>query len=280
MLKFIKKTTASMIAIMIIATHFAVLGINTVYAANELENQKIKTNNKDVEFDAFFENASENTHSAVMDLKKEANIILNVNVKGEGYLRDSKVEFISGDNVKPNMQVKDIDMQILTEEEKEIYEEYLQEINIKENSVIINQINKKTDVKLKLPITFNSTDSVKLDEFAQINKAKFSGTYVNAKGEEKEINSEIEFELKWTTNPEVVLEQKASKIVPYDVGGTKGLILETIVKSGIKGNTLPVKNSKIEINTPKFENIILDNVIVSANSTMKKVIILMKKLDI
>ena len=270
MLTKIKKLTASILAIIIVVAQFSIIGINinTTYAASDLENQKIKTNNNDIEFDTYFKNDTEKSHSAIMDIGKSANIYLNINVKGKGYLKDSKVQLVSEDGGISNMQVQEVDEQILTEEEIEIYDKYLQEINSKDNSIIINQINKVNNIELKIPFIFNSKENVSIQDFEKINIAKFSAIYVNEKGDEKKVESEIKFELKWSSSPEMLLEQSISKAIPYDINEEKGVMLETVIKSGLIGNVLPIEKTNIQIDVPKIDGITIDEVLVTAKSTI------------
>ena len=60
---------------------------------------------------------------------------------------------------------------------------------------------------------------------------------------------------------------QASKFVPYDINGSKGLLFQTTVQSSLKDNILPVKENQIEIMVPTINNHKPEQIKVVANST-------------
>lgn len=268
MLKKMKKITALTIVMAMLTAQFSFLGTSAVYAANELESQKTKTNRDSIEFNAYFSNNGNKIHSAKMDIQKDATISLEIVNKDGGYLRDSTIEFIAENGEKANMQVKAIDETNLSDEEIDNYKEYLQSVDEKNNTIHMSQINKTSTAVVEIPFAFLKEDTISAENFSKVNKAKFTGTYVNEKGKEQSVSSEILFELSWTTKPEVSLEQEVSKVIPYDINGNKGVILENTIKTGLKNNLLPIQETSIEVEAPSIKGAKIQDVLVSANSTI------------
>ena len=73
-------------------TNFIFLGYEVFAAYEELESQNIKTNVRDVEFDAYFMNGDQKVHSKENDLDNKETLVLNVNVKDKGSLNDAKIK--------------------------------------------------------------------------------------------------------------------------------------------------------------------------------------------
>ena len=76
-----------------ILTDFLSVGygiVNAVY--EELENQKTVTNEKNVEFDAYFLSDGNKTHHKENNLDEKDTLVLNINVKNKGVLNDAKIK--------------------------------------------------------------------------------------------------------------------------------------------------------------------------------------------
>ena len=94
--KIISKIVASEIIMVMLLAYASTIGIyaQKIYAAeNTLEVQGVKTNNENVEFDAYFINGKTKTHEIENQIGGENSINLNIAVKNAGYLKKKKIEF-------------------------------------------------------------------------------------------------------------------------------------------------------------------------------------------
>lgn len=261
MKKLGNKILASMMITVMMLSYVATIGIYgmEVYAnENVLETQGVKTNSENVEFDAYFVKENRKTHSVENQIGEENSVYVEINVKNAGYLKNAKIEFTGSiENTKANFLVKEP-----SEESKEI-----SKVSTEENTVKLNQINKNEKVNVSIPIYFDMQDKISLSQFSKENKAKLTATYIDEKGKEKEVSSEITIKLDWNKTSEIALEEQIAKYVPYEINGQKAVILQTVIKSSLLDNRLPVKETNIEIKVPTIANTKPISVKVAANST-------------
>ena len=94
MKKIIRKIIASEIVMVMLLAYASTIGIyaKKVYAAeNELEVQGVKTNNENVEFDAYFVSQNSKTHEKESKIGEENSINIGIAVKNAGYLKNAKI---------------------------------------------------------------------------------------------------------------------------------------------------------------------------------------------
>lgn len=261
MKKLGNKILASMMITIMMLSYVATIGIYgmEVYAnENVLETQGVKTNSENVEFDAYFVKENRKTHSVENQIGEENSVYVEINVKNAGYLKNAKIEFTGSiENTKANFLVKEP-----SEEAQQI-----SKVSTEENTVKLNQINKNEKVNVAIPIYFDMQDKISLSQFSKENKAKLTATYIDEKGKEKEVNSEITIKLDWNKTSKIALEEQIAKYVPYEINGQKAVILQTVIKSSLLDNSLPVKETNIEIKVPTIANTKPTSVKVAANST-------------
>ena len=227
----VKKITEKVIAIILVTimllAYASTIGINArrVYALeNSIEVQGVKTNNENVEFDAYFVNGNSKVHETENKIGGENSIYLSVNVKNAGYLQNAKIHFLGKDNnSKANFTIKDLAQE----------NNVVTKINTQQNIVELNQINKNEQANIQIPISFNSQDKISLEEFSKESKAYFTAKYIDENGSEKQISSEIVIKINWTNDVEVALEQQVTKYVPYTFNGKAEVMLQTVIKSSI-----------------------------------------------
>ena len=90
-----------------------------------------------------------------------------------------------------------------------------------------------------LPIKYK--ESEKIDNLNKKINAKLIGTYVDNQGEENSISENIVLRLVWNTNTEFNITSELKKYIPYESQNSKGIILQTEIKSWI-----PEKNSFVD----------------------------------
>ena len=261
MKKIIRKIIASEIVMVMLLAYASTIGIYTkkVYAAeNELEVQGVKTNNENVEFDAYFVSQNSKTHEKESKIGEENSINIGIAVKNAGYLKNAKIEFgANEENKTANFKLQD-----LAQENKAVAK-----LNKEENSIELNQINKDKQVSVQIPISFDNKDTITLNQFSQENIAKLTGTYIDAKGKEKQIKAQIKVKLDWTQETTLALEEQITRYIPYTVANNQGVMLQTQIKSSVANNAMPVKEENIEIIAPVIANQKPTSVKIVAEST-------------
>ena len=242
-----KKIVASILVFMLMMTNVSMLG--EAFASN-LENQTLQpTNNKNVEFDAYFMDSNKKGYTSTKTIGKENYLYSAIKVKEAGYLKNAVITLENA-----NFIVK------ATENNAQIEK-------IEENKIFFRQIKHGNIMEVALPIEIVPNESISVEQWNKENKVKFTATYVDGKGKEKQIEKEISLELEWATEKEAQFNMKVAKFIPYNINDNKGLLLQTIVQSSLKDNILPVKENSIEIEIPSINNYKPEQVKVVAKNT-------------
>lgn len=233
----VRKLIAVLLVIILVSANLTILGEYTIaYAASddELNKQDAKTNNKNVLFNSYFDGES---HSTVFDINsEEAKIYLKLEVNTAGYVENGTVEF---QNV--NFKLKD-----------GIKNDSIQSIDVQNNKVVLDRVNNGSEIVVELPIELLNADNVSIDHFNKEFVTKFTGTYIDENGNEKEIEKEITNKLSWNGTAEAEISSEATKYIPYATNGIYGVMVQTKVNVGVKDNTLPIKNTNLEITVPEI----------------------------
>ncbi len=252
MYKKCKKIVASMLVLLIMLTNLNVIGIHIGEAiAANLNNQNSKTKNQNVEMDTYFlEKEDKKTYEATKNIGEENKIIAQITVKNSGYLKNAKIKF------------EEANFNIL----ETINSEFISHVNTQNNEIILNQIDAGESVRIEIPIEFKNSESYNPNQFSIVNKSKISGIYVDNKANQNEIEKELLLSLNWNTTSEAYVQANVSKFVPFNINEQKGLIVQTIITSGVKENSAPIKNTQLKIEIPNINNIPPKDIKVNANS--------------
>lgn len=252
--KIMTKVLAAFLAFILTFANVALLGIsaNKSYGAEKnLEGQAKSVEKAEIEFDAYFEEEGEISHSKLLNVSEEKeNLYLNIKVK-EGYLTNASVRLQNA-----NFRLQKINDDLNT----------IQSISEEENKIVLNQINKEESVVLNVPIKIDTGSNFDASDLDKIAIVKLEGTYVNSKGKEVEVSKEIEVKVAIDGEAKGNLTAEVLKYVSFNVNGNEGLILQTSIKSNLEGNILPVKSTKLEIEIPNINNIAPEVVTLSAKS--------------
>ena len=215
-----------------------------------LENQGTSTTNDNVEFDVYYDGGKHTVSADVNAEDTKLNIALNV--KKAGYLKDAVVDF------------SDTNFTIAKTEESE----NTQAIDAENKKMSFNQINNGENVTETINIALDKKDEISEDMFDRDNTIKFTGTYVNAKGEEVAVKKDIVVHTSWTASTaKAKLDYEITKYIPYSVNKVSKLITQGKITSYVENSVLPIKNTNIEVNAPKINNKYPETVTVVANST-------------
>ena len=242
------KTRTKLLAIVLIfVMMFSYLGIiGEVFASGTMT-----TNQANVEFDTYFKDNETKTKAAIKTIGEKNYLYITIKVNNKGYLKNIVVDL---DN--PNFKVED------GFTAKEVSK-------IENNKIYFNQIVKGEAVELAIPIEMitATSEKISLSQIYKENKIKFTGTYVDGDGNEKQAKKDVTVNLAWTAEKYPELNIGISKFIPYEINGEKYLVLQMNVESYLKDNNLPVKEDKIEISIPSIDGVKPEEVKVVANTT-------------
>ena len=242
------KTRTKLLAIVLIfVMMFSYLSIiGEVFASGTMT-----TNQTNVEFDTYFKDNETKTKAAIKTIGEKNYLYITIKVNNKGYLKNIVVDL---DN--PNFKVED--------------EFTAKEVSkIENNKIYFNQIVKGEAVELAIPIEMitATSEKISLSQIYKENKIKFTGTYVDGDGNEKQAKKDVTVNLAWTAEKYPELNIGVSKFIPYEINGEKYLVLQMNVESYLKDNNLPVKEDKIEISIPSIDGVKPEEVKVVANTT-------------
>lgn len=260
--KIISKILATMLVITLTFANFVLLGVyaSKSYALTDnLEKQGITTNDENVEFDAYFVDQNRaSVHKIKQDINtQDMKLYLSVNVK-KGYLKDALIK-IFGEN-----EDKLANFKILNSNESL---ELIEKIDLEKNQINLKQINKGTQCILEIPIIANKDDNFNLNNFSKENGIKLTGSFVNDEGKTVSITKTIKTKIEWNGTAKVELEQNVQRYIPFDVNEKKGTILQTVIKTKLENNNLPVEQTTLDVVVPQINGQKPQKVSVVANST-------------
>ena len=239
MSKLFEKIIALIMVIVLMGANMAVLGEFTIsYALSdeELNEQTSKTNNKNVEFNSYFYGE---IHNQTFDMGSEdAKLYLNIKVNNAGYLENGTVQFQNS-----NFKLKD-----------DIENENIQSIDTENSKIILNKLNKGSDLTIELPIEILNKENVSLDYFAKETMTKFTGNYVDGEGKSNSIEKEVINKLSWRGTAEAELKVETTKYIPYHINDNYGVMVQAKVNSNVKESILPIKNTLIELTVPEINS--------------------------
>ncbi len=241
------KFIAAIATICLLMTYVSTL-TNFAYAAyEELEEQGIVSNNRNIEFDAYFKPDGNNKHSMDAEITAEQKLYVKVNVKNAGYLENAT---ISLDN--PNFSIS-----------RNFSSDDVKSVDYDNNQITLNQIESGKEVEIEIPVNFVRNDSMDLTYFSRETKLNLTGTYYDENEKERDIQSSILVRLNWKATPKAVLNEDVIKYGAYD---TK-VYMQTLLTSNLEGNSLPVESANIQVAVPKIADKNPDEVRIFAKTT-------------
>ena len=159
--------------------------------------------------------------------------------------------------------------------ESKLIDEYKEYIDtIENNKIQLKQLDSKANLKLSIPIEYKNEDYINESKLYNKAKVRFTGKYVDENGKEHEITKEYEINVGWRNTREVKASQEITKYIDFG----SGVIIQTKIKLDNKikeendqqielsmnDNYLPVEETKLSIQTPKYMDMNVSGVAVSA----------------
>ena len=238
--------------IMIIATltfsNFLLLGVNAVsYAADAISIVK-KTNNKNVEFGAYFKN---NNGDSVTNIDANTNsdslvLYFKVAVKQEGYF-DGKITLRTANfNLKSNILSDAVN-------------------KIEDNVIYLNQINAGEEKEIQVGIELKRDEQFDLNLINLESVASIEGIYRDQKEKDISIKADRSVTLNFiNTEDTAILTQEVVTNKVFSYNGEEKRIIQLEIKSGLKDDAFPLRKSSIQIQTPKISDKYPEKVLVNS----------------
>ncbi len=230
------KICAIVIVIALTISDFMFVGQAAVSYAIDI----IKTNSANVDFSAYFINASGDKVEKLEENidKGEEYLYVDISVKNEGYFNGR----ISLNN--NNFNIKNM---ILSDNVAEI----------SGNEVRLNQINAGSNVTIKLAIDPINSTSINSEMLNSETKVNLNGQYINSKNVEKDkhidISGTAEVSINWKSSEDTKLELESSLLTNfiYTNNNVENRVVQILVNSKITNNNYPVKNTSITLSVPE-----------------------------
>ena len=224
---------------------------DSLLTAQELENQKTSTNNKNVEFDVYYD---DDRHSRSIDIDStDTKLNISLNVKEAGYLKDISVDFA--------------DANFLIADDNE-NADAIKNFDSANKRIEFNQINSGNNVVKSINISADKQDQVDKNMLSKDNSITFNGIYVNENGEEEKVSKTIVIHTGWKTDAgKAVVSYETIKYIPFVSNKGNKLIIQGKINSGLETNILPIKSTQISLTAPQIENEYPESVTVIANNT-------------
>ncbi len=215
-------------------TYFVYVSSSIISYAND----STLTNNKNVEFDAYFknENNEKTTDKDIASDNLETSLFLYFNVKNEG-------------NLDATIKLENSNFKFKTSESKYVKE-------IQDNLIKINQIDSSSEVEIEVKIEFSRNQKITYDLLKQESIVTLEAKYINEKSDSFDVNSSKNLKLNLINNiTSEDIENNAQIITNkvLEVNGEEKRVLQISVKSGIIQNKFPIKNIILGVIVPEID---------------------------
>lgn len=248
MKEVLKKIVTMFLVMMLLINSSAMLIISE--AVDEIQ---ILTNNKNVQFIAYFEDDSGNK---VSKISKELNmddmkLYLELSVEKEGYLENANI------TLKNSNFVFDTQNQI----------DGISQIS--EDSLKVDYIGAGEIKKFEIKVQAKKNESYNLDLLEQETQIELKANYVNSQSNNTEITTTRKVQWKQTSpyndeNNGAEVNQKVITNTNAIYDGQEKRILQLEVENKLNGNEYPVKNTKLELAIPRVNGENPEKVIVNS----------------
>jgi len=257
--KLLRKALATTMAVILTFTNFIMLGLyatKTYATMDELENQKTVSNNENVNFDAYFvDETGVKSHTSKQDIDKQVKLYLAINVQ-KGYLKNAKIESLGQDKKESNFKMLNNENNL----------ELIENVDVENNKIALKQINGGTQIVLEIPIVNKKSENFDLSNFSKINNIKLTGSYIDNNGKDIAIEKTINIRCQWQKETKMQIEQETKIFVPYETEETSGTILQTVIKTGLENNALPIKQTDLTVNVPQINGKEPEEILISYNN--------------
>ena len=253
--KFLKIVTVLMLIATLTMANFMLLCADVVSYAVDSINADKSTNNKNVEFIAYFKNKKGekvNSFDAKMNAE-DLKLYFQISVKQEGLFNGDIVLSDANFKFKTNFTDNSIS-------------------KIEENKVYLNQINAGETKEIEVGIQLLTDSQFDLGLINKQSKIGIEGTYRDSKQKDIAVSATRTIEINMVSPYDsaeecIKLSQEiiTNKVVKYN--GEEKRIIQVEVNSGINNNLVPIKSSLIKVQAPKISDK-YPEVLISANRNL------------
>lgn len=248
MKEVLKKIVTMFLVMMLLINSSAMLIISE--AVDEIQ---ILTNNKNVQFVAYFK---DNSGNKISKISKELNsydmkLYLELSVEKEGYLENANITLKNSNFVFDTQNQIDGISQI------------------REDSLNVDYIGAGETKKFEIKVQAKKNESYNLELLEQETQIELKANYVNSQSSNTEITTTRRVQWEQTSpyndeNSGVEINQKVITNTNAIYDGQEKRILQLEVENKLNGNEYPVKNTKLELAIPKVNGENPEKVIVNS----------------
>ncbi len=248
-----KIIAACLIFCFVFANSFTIFSNIALAKNNELGKQYSENISNNVEYDVKFLKENEEGYEIKQAIDEEnLKLKINLEVKKEGYLKNSKILIESENGLSFEIEEKD--------EEK---------YKVTGNIIELSNISAGEKLEIILPIKYKDREDI--ENLNKKIKAKLISTYVNKNGTEKNVVETVLLNLIWNINTEFNLTTELKKYIPYTSEKNSGAIIQTSVKSQIPTKNVFVNKEEIEIEALKIDGYEIEKVYVTSKSDLPEI---------
>ena len=236
--KMLQKIIALFLVMILTMTNFIMLGSNIAIAVSEtVQGQTFETNNKNVEFGAYFKNEKGEQVSS-LDIKSselETNLYLYLNVKNEGYIRDAQIKLENA-----NFEIKEAENSYIN--------------SISGSTIILNQINTGRPVEIELKIRFDRNEAFDVSLLDKQTSISLEAIYRDSTERDIKINATKNVKLNLISENSSIdtsLEIITNKIL--NISGENKRVIQLSLNVGLKDNAYPVKEITGQVEIPSID---------------------------
>ncbi len=222
----IKKTVIISLIITLMSTYFVIIGQTMSIALSVgLEGQSEDTNANNVKYDVYFNLGESNAHEKSANLAEEQTLVLNVNVKNQGVLKDAKISIEN-----PNFTIV----------KEKIASEYVKEVDTDKNEIELNSIIYSNNAIIEIPIKFKKLNNFAEDYFEKEINVNLTGTYNNET--DTKVEAQRKIKLNWTADTDVSFTQEIGKYINLS---EKEILIQQNIYTEVSNNILPRKQETL-----------------------------------
>lgn len=248
--------TALLLIVTLTMANFLLLCVDVVSYAADAINADKSTNHKNIEFMAYFKNQKGNE---VTDLDAYTNsddlkLYFQISVKKEGYFNG-------------NITLNDSNFKL----KSDILSDGVSKIE--GNTIYLNQINAGENKEISVGIELLKNEQFDLKFINMEDSVSLNGIYRDSTQKDISIKADKKVVLN-LVNPYMnkedasVLSQEIITNKIMKINGENKRVIQIDIKSGLNNNLYPIKNSKINIKTPKISDKYPENVLVNSNNAL------------
>lgn len=238
--KILKVSLVAILIIVMTMANFIFVGESLISYALDNTSVATDTNNRNVQFGAYFKDDSgnivETLNKGIYD--ENTKMYLNVNVQNEGYFNGS-------------IELKDSNFDIISSQS-----EYVNKIE--NNKITLNQINAGTNVVIEVSIKLKTEENVELSLLNMQSELILNGIYKDSSEKDITINSsrKVNVSIVNTNSSKENVNNNLSIITNkiLKVNGEDKRVVQLSLKAGLAENNYPIKSINIEVNVPSINN--------------------------